>query len=159
MAVVITPSSRRCSIQAREFRKSSRCVYLMCASRPRRTFGCSGRERKERVCPLWPQTAEIHNALLAERGDKPLPEDPLFRNHRGFSLTRFGVRYILRKHCARAQAARPAFGEQASTPPQHAPLALRYICSEPGSISSQSASGLGTPVSPQLTVTPLQILK
>jgi integrase/recombinase XerD len=71
-----------------------------------------GKGRKERVCPLWPQTAEILNALLAERGDRPLPEDPLFRNHRGSSLTRFGVRYILRKHCARAQAARPALANK-----------------------------------------------
>ncbi|MBV9744023.1 MAG: tyrosine-type recombinase/integrase [Acidobacteriia bacterium] len=44
----------------------------------------------------------------AERGNSPLPEDPLFRNRCGTRLTRFGVRYILRKHCARAQAARPA---------------------------------------------------
>jgi integrase/recombinase XerD len=67
-----------------------------------------GKGRKERVCPLWPQTAEILRALIAERGDSPLPEDPLFRNHCGFRLTRFGVRYILRKHCARAQVVRPA---------------------------------------------------
>jgi site-specific recombinase XerD len=67
-----------------------------------------GKGRKERVCPFWPQTAEILRALLAERGDRQLPEDPLFRNHRGSRLTRFGIRYILRKHCARAQAARPA---------------------------------------------------
>jgi site-specific recombinase XerD len=67
-----------------------------------------GKGRKERVCPLWPQTGEILRALLAERGESPLPEDPLFRNHRGSRLTRFGIRYILRKHCARAQEARPA---------------------------------------------------
>ena len=71
-----------------------------------------GKGHKERVCPLWPQTAEILRALLAETGDSPLPEDPLFRNHRGSRLTRFGVRYILRKHCARAQAARPALASK-----------------------------------------------
>ena len=71
-----------------------------------------GKGRKERVCPLWPQTAEILRALLAERGDSLLPEDPLFRNHRGCQLTRFGIRYILRKHCARAQAERPALANK-----------------------------------------------
>ncbi len=71
-----------------------------------------GKGRKERICPLWPQTAEIVRALLAERGAVPLPEDPLFRNHRGSRLSRFGVRYILRKHCARAQAVRPALGSK-----------------------------------------------
>src|SRR5205814_2371963 len=54
----------------------------------------------------------ILRVLLAERGDSPLPEAPLFRNHRGFRLTRFGVRYILRKYCTRAQAIRPALSSK-----------------------------------------------
>jgi integrase/recombinase XerD len=66
-----------------------------------------GKGRKERLCPLWTQTAEILRALLAERGSKPLPDEPLFRNHRGAPLTRFGVRYILGKYCTRARAAIP----------------------------------------------------
>lgn len=66
-----------------------------------------GKGRKERVCPLWPQTTEILRALLAERGHEVPPDHPLFRNHRGARLTRFGVRYLLRKYCTRAQAATP----------------------------------------------------
>lgn len=66
-----------------------------------------GKGRKERLCPLWPQTAELLGALLEERGGRPLPGDPLFRNNRGTRITRFGVRYILKKHCARAQAVTP----------------------------------------------------
>jgi integrase/recombinase XerD len=66
-----------------------------------------GKGRKERICPLWPQTAEILRAFLAERTGEPLVGDPQFRNHNGAILTRFGVRYILRKHCVRAQAVRP----------------------------------------------------
>ena len=62
--------------------------------------------------PTVAKTAEILGALLAERSTGPLPEDPLFRNHRGSCLTRFGVRYILRKHCARAQAVRPALASK-----------------------------------------------
>jgi integrase/recombinase XerD len=66
-----------------------------------------GKGRKERICPLWPQTAEMLREFLAERAGEPLVSDPLFRNRDGATLSRFGVRYILRKHCARAQAARP----------------------------------------------------
>ena len=66
-----------------------------------------GKGRKERICPLWLQTAEILREFLAERAGEPLVSDPLFRNRDGAMLSRFGVRYILRKHCARAQAARP----------------------------------------------------
>jgi integrase/recombinase XerD len=66
-----------------------------------------GKGRKERLCPLWPQTAEILAALLEERGGRPLPSDPLFRNCRGTRITRFGVRYILKKHCARARPLAP----------------------------------------------------
>ncbi len=67
-----------------------------------------GKGRKERVCPLWPQTADLLRALLAERGREPQSDEPVFRNHRGMRLTRFGVRYLLRKYCARAQATVPA---------------------------------------------------
>ena len=57
-----------------------------------------GKGRKERMCPLWPQTAETLRALLAEHGVELSATEPLFRNHRGEPLTRFGVRYLLRKH-------------------------------------------------------------
>jgi site-specific recombinase XerD len=76
-----------------------------------------GKGRKERLCPLWPQTAEILRALLAERGSQPLPEVPLFLNHRGERLTRFGVRYILRKYCARARAVTPTLARDPSMTP------------------------------------------
>ena len=64
-----------------------------------------GKGRKERVCPLWPQTAEILRALLAEHGVDPAATQPLFRNRRGEPMTRFGVRYLLRKHARDAQSA------------------------------------------------------
>ena len=69
-----------------------------------------GKGRKERVCPLWPQTAEILRALLAERGVDPAATQPLFRNRRGEPLTRFGVRYLLRKYAGAAQAAVTTLG-------------------------------------------------
>jgi integrase/recombinase XerD len=69
-----------------------------------------GKGRKERICPLWPQTAETVRAMLDERHPPPAPEDPLFPNHRGTRLTRYGVRYLLRKYCGQAQATMPTLG-------------------------------------------------
>ena len=66
-----------------------------------------GKGRKERLCPLWPQTAELLQAFLAERKVDACSPEPLFRNHRGRPLTRFGVRYILAKYCDRARTALP----------------------------------------------------
>jgi site-specific recombinase XerD len=71
-----------------------------------------GKGRKERVCPLWPQTVEALRALLDEHGVEPNATQPLFRNRRGEPLTRFGVRYLLRKHARAAQAAVPTLGRR-----------------------------------------------
>lgn len=66
-----------------------------------------GKGRKERICPLWPQTVKILGALLSEHGIDPAAATPLFRNHRGEPLTRFGVRYLIRKYARRAASAAP----------------------------------------------------
>lgn len=61
-----------------------------------------GKGRKERICPLWPETANRLRQLLQERG---VPSDapvPVFLNHHQTRLTRFGIRLILRKHLQRA---------------------------------------------------------
>jgi len=66
-----------------------------------------GKGRKERFCPLWPQTAEVLHALLVENRVDRAATEPLFRNHRGQPLTRFGVRYLLRKYVRTARSAAP----------------------------------------------------
>jgi integrase/recombinase XerD len=71
-----------------------------------------GKGRKERLCPLWPQTAEVLRELLSEEGLDPSSTRPLFRNHRREPLTRFGVRYLLRKHVRNARAAAPTLGDK-----------------------------------------------
>jgi integrase/recombinase XerD len=72
----------------------------------------SGKGRKVRICPLWPQTAEILRGLCAERGLPHHAGTPLFLNHRGEPLTRFGVRYILARQCERAQAICPSLAHK-----------------------------------------------
>jgi site-specific recombinase XerD len=62
-----------------------------------------GKGRKERFCPLWPQTAQLLRAYCEERGVDLRSDNRLFLNHRGQPLTRFGIRYILAKHLDRAR--------------------------------------------------------
>jgi site-specific recombinase XerD len=63
-----------------------------------------GKGRKERFCPLWPQTARVLRDHC-EKYHLDLHSDAqVFLNHRGQPLTRFGVRYILAKHLNRARA-------------------------------------------------------
>lgn len=67
-----------------------------------------GKGRKERICPLWPQTAQLLRAYISECGLTPGATKPLFLNHRGAPLTRFGVRYLLAKYCDRARTTCPS---------------------------------------------------
>lgn len=57
-----------------------------------------GKGRKERVLPLWPKTADLLRRWLEERDVDPRGSAPVFINHRGRPLTRWGVRYLLAKH-------------------------------------------------------------
>ena len=57
-----------------------------------------GKGRKERVLPLWAQTAALLGALLEERQVDPRSSHPVFVNMRGRPLTRWGFRYVLRKY-------------------------------------------------------------
>jgi site-specific recombinase XerD len=54
-----------------------------------------GKGRKERYCPLWPQTAAVLKAFCDQRNLDFRSENRLFLNHRGQPLTRFGIRHIL----------------------------------------------------------------
>jgi integrase/recombinase XerD len=65
-----------------------------------------GKGGKARLCPIWPQTAQLLQELNgASRAGGS--ESPLFVNRQGSKLTRFGVRYLLKKHIiAGAKASR-----------------------------------------------------
>lgn len=66
-----------------------------------------GKGRKERSCPLWPQTAQLLRTLCGERERDLQSGGPLFVNYRGQPLTRFGVRFILAKYLRLAQSTAP----------------------------------------------------
>ena len=56
-----------------------------------------GKGRKERYCPIWPQTASVLRAFCKPRDPESQPEAHVFLNHRGAPLSRFGIRHILGK--------------------------------------------------------------
>jgi site-specific recombinase XerD len=64
-----------------------------------------GKGRKERICPLWKQAAQVLRAHCVERQIDLTSEARIFLNHRVTPLTRFGVRNILGPHLKRARAA------------------------------------------------------
>jgi site-specific recombinase XerD len=54
-----------------------------------------GKGKKERYCPLWPETAAVLKSFCKQRKIALSPEAHLFLNHRDQPLSRFGVRHIL----------------------------------------------------------------
>ena len=74
-----------------------------------------GKGGKIRLCPIWPSTARLLRQLI-DSGLANGEEDPtaslLFRNQRGGPLTRFGVRYRLRKHLAASSAIAPTLRDK-----------------------------------------------
>lgn len=69
-----------------------------------------GKGNKLRCCPIWPRTAKLLQqlALGAAASLEEAANTYLFQNRRGEPLTRFGVRYLLRKHLPKRLAGGPA---------------------------------------------------
>jgi integrase/recombinase XerD len=53
-----------------------------------------GKGRKERLCPLWSETASALRRVIRTEGGN----DVIFKSHRGTPLSRDGVAYLLRKY-------------------------------------------------------------
>ena len=56
----------------------------------------TGKRRKTRQVPLWPETATLLKSYIAERRPYRDSLNNVFINSRGYPLTRFGVGYIIR---------------------------------------------------------------
>jgi site-specific recombinase XerD len=75
-----------------------------------------GKGRRERLCPLLPQTARVVSRYLTRVG-RPLDDHgPLFRNRYGQPLKRHGARYLLMKYLDRARASMPSLRRAAISP-------------------------------------------
>ncbi len=71
-----------------------------------------GKGRKERICPIWPETALVLREYLEEQGIDVRQPLTIFVNHLDGPLTRFGVRYILAKYVRRASQTLPSLGRK-----------------------------------------------
>jgi len=80
-----------------------------------------GKGRRERVLPLWKETATALKAWLKVRPASSAPE--LFLNARAQAITRAGFEYILAKHVATAVRAAPSIAAK-----KVSPHVLRHTC-------------------------------
>jgi len=86
---------------------------------PPRQVRLRGKGQRERIAPLWSQTASALKRLISPAAPASAP---LFLNQHGQPLTRHGVLRLLRKHSARAARSQP-FPRR----PVH-PHVLRHSC-------------------------------
>ena len=68
----------------------------------------TGKGRKQRWCPIWPQTAQLLRRLCMELHIDLRSDVRVFQNCRAAPLSRFGVRYILNECLKHAQASTPS---------------------------------------------------
>ena len=69
------------------------------------TIRLRGKGKRERLCPLWPQTVDALRRL--EELKRSDDDGHLFRNARGGPLSRDGAAYILGKHALSAATTHP----------------------------------------------------
>ena len=73
-----------------------------------------GKGRRQRVLPLWKETAKALRDWLKVRGE---PQSAaLFPNARGGAMTRSGFEYILEKHVQAASAKQPSLAKKRVSP-------------------------------------------
>ena len=75
-----------------------------------------GKGRKERACPLWPETVTALHTYLAQRDDGDRPDAPLFLNAHGRRLGRFGVVTVVKRHTAAAAKRQPSLAAKGISP-------------------------------------------
>jgi integrase/recombinase XerD len=68
----------------------------------------TGKGRKQRCCPIWPQTAQLLRRLCMEVHIDLRSQVRVFQNCRAAPLSRFGVRHILNECLKHAQASAPS---------------------------------------------------
>lgn len=73
-----------------------------------------GKGRKERLCPLWTDTVTLLRHLLRDRRVGEDTAEPLFLSTAGRSLTRFGLRHIVREYVNRASTTCPGLSARIS---------------------------------------------
>ncbi len=67
-----------------------------------------GKGKKQRACPLWTETVGLIKGYIDERDGENQKTELLFLNANGSPITRFGVRYIVRKYAKKATNQTPS---------------------------------------------------
>ena len=75
-----------------------------------------GKGRRERLCPLLPQSAQLVRKFLVARGRRLDGQEPLLQNGHEATLSRHGARYILLKYLRRAASSMPALARAGISP-------------------------------------------
>jgi site-specific recombinase XerD len=73
-----------------------------------------GKGRKERISPIWPETADLITALLQRQPRKP--DERIFVNRYRSPLTASGFRFRLRQYVAAASVGIPTISSKRVTP-------------------------------------------
>jgi site-specific recombinase XerD len=73
-----------------------------------------GKGRKERICPLWPETVALLEALLKRQ--PRLPDEPIFVNRYGAPLSPSGARFRLQQHVRAAAKQIPRIADKRVSP-------------------------------------------
>jgi len=59
-----------------------------------------GKGRKQRACPLWPETVDAIQTYINHRAEQVKEPQALILNNMGERITRFGIRYLIKKYAA-----------------------------------------------------------
>ena len=68
----------------------------------------TGKGRKQRQVPLWPETVLALKQYFATRPQNELPSQPVFLNSHGQTPSRFGVGHLVRRYTALAAQSCPS---------------------------------------------------
>ena len=72
----------------------------------------TGKGRKTRQVPLWPETANLLKSYISDRDLDKSSLKPVFLNSQGYPLTRFGMRHIIKTRTAVATQGCPSLAKK-----------------------------------------------
>ena len=75
-----------------------------------------GKGKKERLCPLWPESVAALENYFSIRKPDLFEESPVFVNANGRRITRFGIRYLVRQYAAQAAQVCPSVKSKKVSP-------------------------------------------
>jgi site-specific recombinase XerD len=75
-----------------------------------------GKGRRERICPLWPETIAALDNYLNERCPESSQVPSVFLNANSQPITRFGIRYIVQRYAAQAAETCPSLKSKKISP-------------------------------------------